>query len=422
MTDRRLPARIASPYIAHCLLVIGLFATACGYGDVTVYDVPPAATHDITLVFRAEDAATAELLNWEEGRIPGADVRIVPEDSTSNSWRFDGTTNGQGAVALDSIPSGRYVASVTRLLDEGERQAATGAGAVAFMGGRVFRPELIEISEDIFIQASERGAIVVSEFAFSIDTEDGRGYIPGGYVELYNNSDSTAYLDGKVIARAFGILYDFPNRPCSMFEQLRADSRGIYAAAFEMFPGSGNEYPLSAGQTALIAVDGIDHRPFTPHGFDLSGADFEFRGAGDVDNPAVPNMINIGLRQGTPYGLAWPAGSGELFVSNPVDVTSLPTAKEPDSPTEYARFPASGILDVAFFSGPASTYPFCHPVVAVFLREHGNWQPSRSHGMSMQRRTLLTLPNGQVVLQQTRSTAADFFLGPNSPGGITGQQ
>lgn len=420
--DRTLPARIASPYVRCSILGVALFATACEYGDVTVYDVPPAATHDITLVFRAEDAAAAELLNWEEGRIPGADVRIVPEDSTANSWRFDGTTDDQGVVALDSIPTGRYVASVTRLLDEGERQAAAEAGAMAFMGSRGFRPESIEISEDILVHTSERGALVITEFAFAVLTEDDRSYTPGGYIELYNNADSTIYLDGKVIARAFGILYDFPNRPCSMFEHLRADSRGIYAAAFEMFPGSGNEYALSAGQTALIAVDAIDHRPFTPHGFDLSGADFEFRGAGDVDNPAVPNMINIGLRQGTPYGLAWPAGSGEVFISNPVDVTSLPTAKEPDSPTEYARFPASGILDVAFFSGPASTYPYCHPAVAVFLREHGDWQPPRSHGMSMQRKTLLTLPDGQAVVQQTRSTAADFFLGSNSPGAITGQQ
>jgi hypothetical protein len=398
------------------LLAASLLGAACEFGDITVYELPPRAMQNVVLTILAEDENAAAQLGWDAGRIPGATVRIADADSTiTPGWRFEGFTAADGTIQLEAIPTGEYVVEVSRMLDAEERALARDPAVTAFLGRSHIRPDLMEGGGTVRVPASERRGLVISEIESYVRTATGSHYVQGGYVELYNNSDTTIYLDGKVIARGYDRLYDAIPGECASNAHIRASTMGLYAAAFEKFPGSGREYPLPPGSTVLVAVDAIDHRPFTPHGFDLSRADFEFRGAADVDNPAVPNMVNIGLREGSGFGLVWPAGTTVAFLSDPVDVASLPRAGSPGF--EFALFPAAGILDVAVFLNEGVMFPLCQPIMQPsFQREAGSFGLASDPGISLQRRPLLRLPDGRIVLQNTRSARADFYAPANTPG------
>lgn len=400
------------------LLAAVVCAISCDFGSISVYEMPPRQIQTVMLTILAEDSATAQALGWTDGRIPGAEVRVVDADSSvTPGWRFEGQSTEDGTVELKDIPAGEYVVDVLRVLDAAERAQAPGIAAL--LGSFSIRPEHMQGSGTIRVPASERRALVISEIESNVSTATGSHYIQGGYVELYNNSDTIIHLDGKVIARGYDRLREFIPGECSADAHLRSSTAGLYAAAFEMFPGSGRDHPLLPGHTVLIAVDAIDHRPFTPSGFDLSRADFEFRGAADVDNPTVPNMVNIGLREGTAYGLAWPAGATVIFISEPVHVPSLPKATQTGGSLEYARFPAAGILDVAVFLNEQATQQLCQPFMQPsFLREPGSWQIAEPPAVSFQRRPLLRLPDGRIVLQHTRSSRKDFFAPAHTPGSL----
>jgi hypothetical protein len=55
---------------------------------------------------------------------------------------------------------------------------------------------------------------------------------------------------------------------------------------------------------------------------------------------------------------------------------------------------------------------------AAVLREPGSWQIARDSGFSFQRRPLLRLPDGRIVLQNTRSSLMDFYAPANTPGSL----
>lgn len=275
---------------------------------------------------------------------------------------------------------------------------------------------------DLIVPASRTRSLVISEIRAQADpTAAGLCcYNFGKYIELYNNADTTVYLDNKVVGMGFGILYDLsPTRPCAMFNQLRTDPVGIWAVEFERFPGTGRDHPLEPGSAAVIAVDAIDHSAFAPTAPNLSGADFEFRGNADVDNPSVPDMIPIGLLA-SPAGHGLALSQGVVFIAEPVVTAELERAREPDTGREWARIPANRILDVVVHTDDSDpTFPLCPTVIhpafdRAWVRGLEHFDPD----LSLQRRPLLRLDDGRVVLQHTRTSRADFTTGPLRPGDV----
>jgi hypothetical protein len=151
---------------------------------------------------------------------------------------------------------------------------------------------------------------------------------------------------------------------------------------------------------------------------------FEFAGESDVDNPAVPSTVSIGLAP-YPYG-----GHGLIlshlidevaFVALPIDVAALPRQVYPVTGNTYARVPRARILDVVSLLTPHDySAPACPQLV------HHNFDRYRARMIrssypvgpvtSVSRRVALIRPDGRKVLQHTRSTNADFFVGSRSPG------
>jgi len=401
----------------------GALCTTCNYGEVVVVQ-PAAAAHGpfhLVLVPDPEDSAVARKLGWS-GRVPRAEVTISPANSDTAVGPPVASllTDGEGAASVADLPDGDYVVEVRRVLTAGEAAAlAPTDDVVGFMAYAV-----VNRGEDtVFVPGSHRHSIVISEWAFNDGWIPGTGeYYFGGYLELANNSDTTVYLDGLVVGDAFALAFDTWAGACAEYEAMTNDPDGVWARYFDSVPGSGHTYPLAPGRTAVLATDAIDHSAVVPGGLDLSHADFEFIGEADVDNPSVPNLVDIGVAS-----FPW-FGHGPIFALNaeavpfvalPIDVQALPRQRIPTG-EEYVRVPRDRLLDVV-----AGNPTFQFQWVPCPHLVHGNFDrhPARMltlaykvvEVLSAHRKAAVVRPDGRVVLQHTRSGIADFYLAPRTP-------
>jgi hypothetical protein len=113
-------------------------------------------------------------------------------------------------------------------------------------------------------------------------------YFYDQFVELYNASDSTKYLDGMIICRARQSVH--PDLETNDFVQ------AIYIFQFPGTPLTGREYPIEPGEFICIAGDASDHSQYISNALNLDTVtvQWEFYNpyAGEVDNPAQ-NVTNI---------------------------------------------------------------------------------------------------------------------------------
>ncbi|MCE2423327.1 MAG: hypothetical protein J4G03_08500, partial [Gemmatimonadetes bacterium] len=264
---------------------------------------------------------------------------------------------------------------------------------------------------------NQTGSLVISEvYAPATPLGEGLDYNFHMFFELYNNSDQTVFLDGLTFGRAHFIDIEAPSAPCVRTAPFRKDPEGIWAEFLHRFPGTGGQYALAPGNEVVVALDAIDHSVVDPRLPDLSAADLELFGSSDVDNPDVPNLVEVGLRP-------WPHGHGllfyvghSLFIANEVDVSSLErrTWPGPAGDTDMVRVPSADLIDVvwteqddAFFD---QQFTRCDGVVhRSFDQLGGGFPPSPSDlSLSVQRIRLPGSEGAAGRLQDTNVSAVDL--------------
>ncbi|WP_420637345.1 hypothetical protein [Candidatus Palauibacter sp.] len=304
-------------------VVVAGLGVGCG-GEVGVSDPPPGGDGrhlrpglTVNVGVASEAAGVAEALGWAGG-VPGAEVR-VHRIGTDFAWET-AVTDDRGTAYLPQLVSGRYRVAVYRPLTDAE---SAQAGVAALASGRIAEVVGGGTEATMELVPNRVGALVISEiYAPSPPVAELR-YNFHMYFELYNNSQQTVFLDGLTFGRVQLNDIATPETSCAESARLRKDPDGVWAEYLHRFPGSGGEYPVAPGDAVVVALDAIDHSVVDPRFPDLSNADFELLGSGDVDNPAVPNLVEIGLR-------SWPHGHGllfynghSLFIANEVDTASL---------------------------------------------------------------------------------------------------
>jgi hypothetical protein len=391
------------------------------------------ATLTVTIGVSGDDSAFAAALGSPNGVLAGAEV-IIERVGTTGSRQFD-TTEADGQVRFERLLGGTYSVRAVRLLSASET-ALLGPGAEdvnAFGGGSNLAVSAPSTDTTITIHAGRRGSLVISEvYAYSPRGVGGPSlnYFFGHFIELYNNSDTTIYLDGKVIARDMdGLMRDGDRFPCTIGEEWRNDPDGIWSQHLYAFPGTGRDYPLAPGQAVVVATDAIDHGAIQSGLPDLSGARFEFIGSADVDNPSAVNMLNVGIREFIStlgHGLYF-AGWADMVVvlADSMDVSTLP---EDDVPVftepRHVRIPREKILDV-FMTTPtpavesAYTYPLCPQGTNLYFEgQPANLRDLESPN-TYRRRLLVVLASGRAVLMRTKTSANDFEgVVPATPGQV----
>lgn len=406
------------------MLGVALLAGACLSGTELLLP-PRAPLTPLTLHFQAdsEDLATARALGWEAG-IPEVQVRLAPAESTAGApLAFEGSTTG--TLALGELAAGRYVVDAVRWLTATERaRLPAGDDALGFVTRLRLTASTTTGDVPVAMPASRRRGIVISEWAFNWAAFPGvETYRFGGFLELYNNSDTTIYLDGLIIARGIVYEYDYPNFPCRLEAAFTNDPQGIWAREVQQFPGRGRDYPVAPGGTVVIAVDAIDHSKIINLGLDLSHADFEFWGGpGDVDNPAVPNMLDTLALGGNAlgHGPVFQSIGSVAVLARPYNLATVARRRDLNG-TEYARIDAPLILDVVtLWPNYVGTYPRCPQLVnARFDRasfDGRGYGATAEYAYSISRRRIPGGHSPQPVLQHSRNSDADFVRTLRSPG------
>ncbi len=416
-----------------CLATAFLSLLSTCSGEVRLFDpaeTPPdtipsgVQKADLTLTVQvdAADVAVSEALGWAERAVPGAEVTLSRIRSTEE---LTGVTDDAGQVMFQRLLPGDYRASAVRLLTEAERGQLVppDEDVNALGGGTVFTVEAPETEASLELAAGRPRSLVISEWSFVAGmSSPGTWYSFGGFLELYNNTDTTIYLDGKLIGAGLRAAWDYSGWPCSVAESWRNDADGVWVLFLFQFPGAGRQHALLAGQTVVIATDAIDHGQYAQGMPDLSDADFEFIGSSDVDNPRAPNLVSVGPRQCClGHGLFYQSLDDIAILADPVDLQALPRDFTPAG-GEIWRIPADRVLDVATWRTRAQTRnPPCPRMVHErFDRQEARIiDPCRSYPCeppSGQRRVLFVQPDGRKVLQHTLTSARDFFAGRQTPG------
>ncbi len=402
------------------LAAIALAAvTACDTPGVTLVKPDTANPDDkgTTIHVTLEDSALAEALGWSQG-VPNALVQLHRH---IDPFRPDTVyTDSTGHVSVTNLLPGFYRVAAYRVLAAGQSDTSTRA----FGGGfKTNLPATVELE----MAADRAGSLVVSELYSSGTRPVDLDYGWDGFFELYNNTDTTVYLDGMLWGWALG-RSGSALRTCDELRPFREDPMGLWSLEFHQFPGAGTDYPVAPGQVVTVARDAVDHSIVHPALPDLSKADFELEGTADPDNPDVPNLPTVGLGQNL-LGHGMPISSSKVyFLAQPVDPTSLETAVIPGD-IRWARIPADRVIDVVHGAGvnldAASTLTLnqqCRWVNRSFDRL--GWAFYRPGGpggdlsVSLQRRVLRLTEAGRPILQDVNTSFVDFSVATRSPGWI----
>ena len=390
----------------------------------------------VTVNATGEASQALEALGAPGDRVPRAHVRIR---RVGESPVEAGTTDSLGQVMFAELLSGRYDITSLRLLsvDEWTRLAeadSTLAGINALGGGASIQFQPPAGTAGLEVIAGRRGSLLISEIHDwwpRVTSGPTAQYSQARYIEVYNNADTTVFLDGKILGQGLWYVWESELNEssldnCAEFESWRMDPDGVWSEQHLRFPGTGREYPLAPREAQVVATQAIDHREVHPElGLpDLSMADFEVVGTGqDVDNPAVPNMEHVGFRPSIDA-----LGRGLVhvyytpFIADVVNLESLPADKLPLRDPDYRRFPAETILDLVAVYRDPGTLDFdsrvCdHLVSPIFDRQAAPIHDGLA-GNAIHRHVLGETPDGRAILQRTKTSAADLLRGPRSPGRV----
>jgi len=218
--------------------------------------------------------------------VDSAQVFIV---SVSYRNTYEAYTDSSGIAHFESILPDKYNVTVTKRLSAELCSLATGSPVERILNGQVANVYVQGDSTNltVYVQPSSPSPIVFSEVYYNGSPANPIPYYyHDQFTELYNNSDKTIYLDSLIIADV-----EFGYR----------EENVVHSVHAYMFPGSGKDYPLEPGKLVIIAQDAADHS--INNSIDLRNADFEYfaPNQGDVDNPAVPNMIALHHKYGVDF-------------------------------------------------------------------------------------------------------------------------
>lgn len=414
--------RLAFPSLC---LVLG--ALACGGGESRVIapetpgtTAPPPGggvqrtTLNVTVRPEPPDLLIVRTLGWPDA-IPGATVVLRREGGADMIARSD----SQGVVTFVDLVEGNYQLTVTRSfsalelnqLAPADRDLSAWGGALSLVVGSAGGNMPAELTAG----AVRHGSLVFSEVlsgGLITFQPNGTMYTFSGFLEFFNNADTTIALDGMLIAITKSPGRNYSAARCAMSRDLYADTAGVWADIIYQLPSIGRR--LEPGGLIVIATDAIDHRSFGERDvYDLSRADYElYMGPGDVDNPAVPNLISVGTVQShsafTTHGADWLQVDNAVAVASRQNAAALERRLSPEQNHDYMLVPRSTILDIfSHFVEDARFPALCAPAVGANIDAAPYVLNSFTMlGTSFQRSSL----PGSVLLRRSRSSARDFSV------------
>ncbi len=273
--------------------------------------------------------------------------KLVEFSGSSASYSF--TTDESGSINIAGIIPDEYTINTTWEISGREyRELASDDNFVEDNVKVLIRSTLTNyplfVSEDMDIDLEMliMKSLLISKIYYS-GTKDNfnRNYRIDSFVEIFNNSSEIVYLDGKYLALAESM---------SPAAYLAADDPDyIYTRQICRFPGSGEDYPIQAGESIVIAAQSArNHTLSAENSVDLSDADFEVKdldGMGNPDVKALPIISNstsiryLNLLSGAPNAIFLFDTEEDIFQWDEVFAPGKTTGER------FRKVPVSTVLD-----------------------------------------------------------------------------
>lgn len=187
------------------------------------------------------------------------------------------------------LPYGTYIATAEGEVEVGGEAPGNNYVLKGYAPNVVLNSESARLDFDLFLSDPEAKFVFKEIFFTGTRTPEDKPYNGDKYFIIYNNSTEVLYADGLLIAQSsFNTTTQRDYRPDVMDEAFTSEQ-------IIMLPGSGTDHPVNPGEQIVIANNAINHLEYNSNSLDLTGADFEIEmiGSIEVDNPDVPNTINV---------------------------------------------------------------------------------------------------------------------------------
>ncbi len=246
----------------------GALMSSCGL------EKPDEAEGRCTLVLHAVDTSGVYTEEWQG--VAGANVEVT---SATFAYKRLFTTDDTGRIVLEGLPSGDYYIQAS-MRDEERNVLLTGQRK------KILRSES-EAKDTLFLSFVPMSPIVINELYYA-GCNGSSFYYYDQFIELYNSTSDTLYLDGCVVCRS---------QQSDGLIDLEAED---FALAYYMyqFPGTRGITrlcPIEPGGFLVLACDAINHRNYGALCVNLLSADWEFFNPtqNDYDNLSVPNILPV---------------------------------------------------------------------------------------------------------------------------------
>jgi len=209
--------------------------------------------------------------------LDSAEVRV---QARNQQFLTSSVTSPDGAASFHNLDTGNYTVFARReMFIDNNKKTFTGSFDVLVNGSELR-------SDTLIVKLIAASQLMINEIYYTGSCSSSF-YFYDLFVELYNASADTMYLDGCIITRQ--------SQTIDPDMESKDYVTAIYAYQFPGTPVTGRQHPINPKQFVVIAGTAIDHRLFCPSGLDLSHADWETFNplANQYDNPAVPNVNNI---------------------------------------------------------------------------------------------------------------------------------
>lgn len=215
--------------------------------------------------------------------VPIANAKVI---ITSQYGMMIKQTDEKGTLCLEKLPSSVYGISVRKPHPVDPTIILVGSKTnLDVMSGNILR-------DTIYVKAISSMGISINEI-YAAGPVNNIFFFFDQFIELYNASDSVRYLDGMMVMR---MSANTDGKGPGADEDDDNDIDGVtYIFKFPGLPGE-KIYPIYPKQFVVLASDAVNHTKVVSTSYDLSNADWEFYNqysAEDIDNPKVPNLINL---------------------------------------------------------------------------------------------------------------------------------
>jgi hypothetical protein len=256
-------------HLALLVFALALLPASCGRDKPSAPDGQSA----ITIVAVDTSGVTGE--GWVP--IAGAEVRM---HCTTHDYQEVFLTDDEGRIVVENLPAGRYMI---------QAEKSNEAENILILGQKermiVYEPAGLDT---VFMKYITASPLVLNE-VYYCGCNRSSFYFYDQFIELYNSSNDTLYLDGYIMCRGTQItgMVDFEEVDYAM---------GYYVYAFPGERGVTKLCPIPPKGFLVIAGDALNHNhPQRPLCVDLENADWEFFNSmkSDYDNPNVRNLEPI---------------------------------------------------------------------------------------------------------------------------------